>query len=139
MSVRQTVRDYYEALRRGEPLSPYFAERPDVVKVGVFSRLVGGDAVAEGLREQGRTTDDWRVDSRDLRVTERDSYARFTDRVDLSWTDTAADASYAFETRWSGVLEPHGDADPEWLFVDMHVSAPHDRTRPAGADRSGSV
>ncbi|WP_380677567.1 nuclear transport factor 2 family protein [Salinigranum sp. GCM10025319] len=129
MSVRETVRDYYEALRRGEPLYPYFAERPDVVKVGVFSRLVGGDAVAEGLREQSRTTDDWTVDSRDLRVTERDDHTRFTDVVDLAWVDTADGASYAFETRWSGVLEPRGDGDErEWVFVDMHVSAPHDRS-----------
>lgn len=128
MSVQETVRDYYEALRRGEPLYPYFAERPDVVKIGVFSRLVGGDAVAEGLREQSRTTDEWTVVSHDLRVTEREGYGRFTDRIDLGWRRTDTDAAYRFETRWSGVLEPRGDgADREWIFVDMHVSAPHDR------------
>ena len=138
MSARETVLDYYEALRRGEPLDPYFAERPDVVKVGVFSRRVGHDAVAEGLREQGRTTDDWTVDSHDLRVQETDAYARFTDRVDLAWRDTADGASYAFETRWSGVLDPreakHG---VEWRFLDIHVSAPHDRERQID-DTSGS-
>jgi hypothetical protein len=128
MSVRDTVLDYYEALRRGEPLYPYFAERPDLVKVGVFSRLVGADAVSEGLREQTRTTDDWTVDSHDLSVTERADHGWFTDRVDLAWTDVANDATYAFETRWSGVLTPRGEgADREWLFVDMHVSAPRDR------------
>jgi hypothetical protein len=132
MSVRETVVDYYEALRRGEPLAPYFTERSDVVKVGVFSRRVGYDAVAEGLREQGRTTDDWTVDSHDLRVTERDEFGWFTDRVDLAWRDADGDASYAFETRWSGVLEPRGEAEiggdeREWTFVGMHVSAPRDR------------
>jgi hypothetical protein len=133
MSVRETVVDYYEALRRGEPLYPYFAERPDVVKVGVFSRLVGGDAVAEGLREQSRTTDDWTVASHDLRTTERDGHGWFTDRVDLAWEDTVDDASYAFETRWSGVLEPRGEgATREWVFVGMHVSAPHDRSSAEG-------
>jgi hypothetical protein len=139
MSARETVLDYYEALRRGEPLDPYFAERPDVVKVGVFSRRVGYDAVAEGLREQGRTTDDWTVDSHDLRVRETATYARFADRVDLSWRDTVDDASYAFETRWSGVLDPqearHG---VEWRFLDMHVSAPHARARQTDDSRGSS-
>jgi hypothetical protein len=133
MSVRETVLDYYEALRRGEPLSPYFVERSDVVKVGVFSRSVGYDAVAEGLREQGRTTDDWTVESRDLRVRAGEAgggdaaAAWFTDLVDLSWRDTRRGASYDFETRWSGVLEPRGDGDArEWAFAGMHVSAPRD-------------
>lgn len=130
MSARETVLDYYEALRRGEPLAPYFAERSDVVKVGVFSRTVGFDDVAEALREQTRTTADWTVESRDLRVTTSptDESAWFTDRVDLSWRDTSREVSYAFETRWSGVLEPRGEGDAhEWVFATMHVSAPHQR------------
>ena len=84
MDAEATVRDYYEALRRGEPLPPYFLERADVVKVGVGERLVGSDAVAEGLREQSRTTESWTVDSRDLRVRETDDVAWFTDRVALA-------------------------------------------------------
>jgi hypothetical protein len=125
MNAEATVEDYYEALRRGEPLYPYFAERPDVVKVGVGERLVGYDAVAEGLREQTRTTTDWTVESGDLRVTERDGYAWFSDVVSLSWTDCAADRASAFETRWSGTLERRaGEDETEWLFVGMHVSAP---------------
>jgi hypothetical protein len=131
MSARETVLDYYEALRRGEPLAPYFAERSDTVKIGVFSRTVGFDAVAESLREQTRTTDDWTVESRDLRVasSETDEAAWFTDTVDLSWddtSDTSRAASFAYETRWSGVLEPRGDGGArEWVFATMHVSAPH--------------
>ena len=142
-SAEATVRDYSEALRRGEPLYPYFAERTDLVKVGVGERLVGYDAVAEGLREQTRTTDDWTVDSDDLRVTAADDHAWFSDRVALAWTDTDADRTLAFETRWSGTLARRraldGDAggsedgdgdervDDEWLFVGMHVSAPRRR------------
>lgn len=127
MSARETVLDYYEALRRGEPLAPYFAERPDVVKVGVFSRAVGYDAVAESLREQSRTTDDWTVDSNDLRLREADDAAWFADHVRLAWQDTARETSYEFTTRWSGVLEPRGVGDArEWVFGGMHVSAPHD-------------
>ncbi|AUV82180.1 hypothetical protein C2R22_11410 [Salinigranum rubrum] len=128
MSARETVLDYYEALRRGEPLEAYFAERPDVVKVGVFSRTVGFDAIAEALREQTRTTEAWTVESQDLRVEEPqgDEPGWFTDRVDLAWRDTERETSYAFETRWSGVLEPRGDGDArEWVFATMHVSAPH--------------
>jgi hypothetical protein len=121
MNAERTVREYYEALRRGEPLSDYFAERQDVVKVGVGERLVGYDAVAEGLREQTRTTTDWTVESRALRVTEDDGCAYFSDVVSLSWTDREADTEYAFSTRWSGTLTREGE---EWRFVGMHVSAP---------------
>jgi len=127
MNAAATIREYYEALRRGEPLYPYFAERPDVVKFGVGERLVGYDAVAEGLREQTRTTEDWTVESQDLRVTERDGYAYFSDSVFMSWTDREADHEYAFPTRWSGTMERRGvdDSEAEWLFVGMHVSTPH--------------
>jgi len=129
MNAADTIREYYEALRRGEPLYPYFAERPDVVKFGVGERLVGYDAVAEGLREQTRTTDDWTVESQDLRVTERDGYAYFSDTVFLSWLDREADHEYALSTRWSGAMERRAvgedDEEAEWLFVGMHVSTPY--------------
>ncbi|WP_435175217.1 nuclear transport factor 2 family protein [Halorussus sp. AFM4] len=109
MDPTETVEEYYGALRRGDPLAPYFAGREDVVKFGVRERLAGGEAVAEGLREQTRTTDDWRVESRDLRVTARDSVAWFTDDVGLAWTDAGGDRR-SFDTRWSGVLErPDGE------------------------------
>jgi hypothetical protein len=130
-TAEATLRDYYEALRRGEPLYPYFAERADVIKVGVGERLVGYDDVAEGLREQTRTTDDWTVESRDARVTERDDCAWFSDRVRMAWTDVETGNDYDFDTRWSGTLvrrraleERHTESDDEWLFVGMHVSAP---------------
>ncbi len=123
MGAEETIREYYEALRRGEPLYPYFAERDDATKFGVGERLVGYDAIAEGLREQSRTTDDWTVESSALRVVERDDVARFTDDVALSWTDVEADERRSFDTRWSGTLERH---DGEWLFTSMHVSAPHE-------------
>jgi hypothetical protein len=119
MSAEAIVRDYYEALRRGEPLSPYFAERPDVVKFGVGERLDGYDAIAEGLREQARITDDWTVESHALAVTERDGWGWFSDEVRLAWTQRGTD--YDFETRWSGTLDRRDD---EWLFVGLHVSAP---------------
>jgi hypothetical protein len=119
MSAEAMVRDYYEALRRGEPLSPYFAERPDVVKFGIGERLDGYDEIAEGLREQSRVTDDWTVESRALRVTERDGWGWFSDEVHMAWR--GREAHHDFETRWSGPLERDGD---DWLFVGMHVSAP---------------
>ena len=123
MSARETVLDYYEALRRGEPLAPFFATGPDVVKVGVFSRRTGGDHVADGLREQTQKTTDWTVDSHDLVVRAYDRYAWFTDRIDMAWVDST-EGRYDFETRWSGVLEPNNE---QWQFVEMHVSAPHPR------------
>jgi hypothetical protein len=127
MDAAATVRDYYEALRRGEPLYPYFVEGPNVVKVGVGERLVGYDAVAEGLREQSRRTDDWTVESRDLRVRERPSHAVFADAVRLEWRDVVAERTHAFDTRWSGTLEPRDDdGERSWLFAGMHVSAPRE-------------
>ncbi|MFC6726001.1 nuclear transport factor 2 family protein [Halobium palmae] len=89
-SAESTVRDYYEVLRRGEPLYPYFAERDDVVKFGIGERLTGYDEVAEGLREQSRTTEDWTVDSRRLVVVERDDCAWFSDDVGMAWRDVEA-------------------------------------------------
>ncbi|WP_137285140.1 hypothetical protein [Halorussus salinisoli] len=73
MNPTETVEDYYEALRRSDPLSPFFAERDDVVKFGISERLGGYESVAEGLREQTRATEDWQVESRALEVVERGS------------------------------------------------------------------
>jgi hypothetical protein len=121
MNARETVLDYYEALRRGEPLYPYFLDRPDVVKFGVTERLVGFEAIREGLRRQTATTEDWTVESSSLCVVDRDAHARFTDEVRLAWTDHEDERRRDFGTRWSGVLEPD---DGEWRFAGMHVSTP---------------
>jgi hypothetical protein len=121
MNAEETIRAYYERLRRGEPLHPYFAERPDVVKFGVGERLVGYDAIEEGLRTQTRTTENWTVESRALRVIEDDDHAHFSDSVRMRWTDTPRDHEYDLSTRWSGSLE----RSDEWLFVGMHVSTPY--------------
>lgn len=126
-TARATVRAYYDALRSGDPLGPFFADDEDVVKVGISERLVGGEDVAAGLREQTETTRAWTVESRDLRVTERDDHAWFSDVVFLAWTGTDPAIRYEFETRWSGALERRDAdealaADGGWRFVGMHVS-----------------
>mgnify|MGYP000327284327 CR=1 FL=1 len=131
----QTVRNYYAALRAGDPLAPFFVERDDVLKVGISERLVGYDAVSAGLHEQTERTADWTVESRELRVRERGPVAWFSDAVDLAWTDTQRGVRFAFDTRWSGTLERHdgGNRDTDeraaqsaddWRFAGMHVSAP---------------
>lgn len=119
MSARETVRAYYAALRAGEPLAPFFAEREDLVKVGITERLEGYEAVAAGLGEQTATTEAWTVDSRDLRVAERAGTAWFADEVGMAWTEDGTRREY--DSRWSGTLLEDG----EWQFVGMHVSAPH--------------
>ncbi|WP_129116462.1 nuclear transport factor 2 family protein [Halegenticoccus tardaugens] len=119
MNARTTVREYYESLRRGEPLYPYFLDHPDAVKFGVGELLSGYDEIEAGLREQTRTTTDWTVESRDLRVREADGHAWFGDDVRMAWRDAEADRSYDFDTRWSGGLE---SGDDGWRFVGMHVS-----------------
>jgi hypothetical protein len=123
MDARETVEAYYESLRSGEPLGSYFGapgDGADPVKVGISERLVGRDAIRDGLREQTETTTDWAVESRDLRVTERTDVAWFSDAVLLSWTDTRRERRVEFDTRWSGTLERRD----RWRFVGMHVSAP---------------
>lgn len=145
MTPEETIRAYYDALRAGEPLAPFFAERSDLVKFGISERLEGFEAVSSGLREQTRTTADWTVESRRLRVGRRGSVAWFSDEVAMAWTDTEAGERRSFETRWSGTMERRrgggdgrhdpagadGDADgadgvERWCFVGMHVSAPRD-------------
>jgi hypothetical protein len=112
MSAGDRVRAYYDALRGGEPLAPFFAPVDGAVKVGISERLVGGEAVADGLADQTERTTDWSVDSRDLRVTEREGHAWFGDRVSLAWTDTERRIRYEFDTRWSGTLEPREAPGP---------------------------
>jgi hypothetical protein len=117
-----TVRAYYQALRNGDPLGPFFAAEPAVLKVGISERLVGHDTVVDGLADQTETTTDWTVESRDLTVTERDGWAWYHDDVNLSWTDTESGAEHDFETRWSGTLQ-NGES---WQFVTLHVSTPEE-------------
>ena len=123
MDARATIRAYYDALREGEPLGPFFAaERPGddaVVKFGISERLVGAERIHEGLAEQTESTADWAVESESLRVTEREEHAWFSDRVQMGWRDTEKGIHYEFDTRWSGTLERRGD---KWRFVGMHVS-----------------
>ncbi len=119
MNAEARIEEYYRALEAGDPLGPFFADDDAVVKFGISERLVGGDAVRQGLREQTERTTDWTVDSRGLRVTDRGCHAWFSDDVRLSWRDVEAGVRHAFETRWSGTLEARDD---DGVFVGMHVS-----------------
>ena len=101
MNAEATVREYYEALRNGEPLHPYFFESDRTVKFGVGERLTGYEAVAEGLREQIATTDGWEVRSSRLLVEERDDAGWFSDDVFMGWNDTEAGVRYEFDHRVS--------------------------------------
>jgi hypothetical protein len=117
------VKSYYDALRAGDPIAPFFADDPATVKFGISETLRGSEAVAEGLCEQTARTADWQVGSRDLVVGERGGWAWFADEVFMAWTDTEKRVRYEFETRWSGTLERH---DGGWRFVAMHVSTASD-------------
>lgn len=121
-NATDTIREYYAALRAGEPLAPFFGSDERLVKVGISERLAGYEAVADGLREQTATTEDWTVRSRALQVTERDCHAWFADVVEMAWTEPDPGTRHRFETRWSGTLEDREG----WVFVGMHVSAPHE-------------
>lgn len=139
MSAEDAVRDYYDALRGGEALVPFFVDDESTVKFGISESLFGGDEVGDALREQTSTTDDWTVESHRLTVEERDDLAWFADEVTLEWTvrgdgDREGDR-HRFETRWSGTLTREGreqgqdrgrNRNPEWLFHSMHVSAPQE-------------
>lgn len=127
MDAEPRIRSYYDALEAEDPLGPFFASDDTVVKFGISEALAGGTAVARGLREQTERTTEWSVDSRALRVTERDRCAWFSDEVDLAWRDVTTGDRHAFETRWSGTLERRTDdgrpaSDETLVFVGMHVS-----------------
>jgi hypothetical protein len=123
MDARATVVEYYDALRAGESLGPYFADERDgddpYVKFGISERLVGSTEIRRGLQEQTATTTDWAVTSHALSVCEHNGVAWFSDDVSMAWTDTDAGVRYEFDTRWSGTLRA---ADGGWTFVGMHVS-----------------
>jgi len=119
MSIEDTVRAYYDALRRGEALAPFFLESPDVVKFGLSERLHGYEAVAEGLREQTETTEGWTVESGNLVVGERPECGWFSDDVSMAWTALDRNVRFEFETRWSGTLVR---VEEGWRFAGMHVS-----------------
>lgn len=118
----ETIRAYYEALRNGDPLAPYFAETTAGRKFGISENLTGHPAIRDGLRQQTEETTEWRIRSHDLSVVDRECHAWFSDIVEMAWTNTESDDQYEFSTRWSGMLE----YDAEWRFVGMHVSAPHE-------------
>lgn len=125
MPFEERIREYYAALRAGDPLGAFFADENSVVKFGISDRLAGGSAIEEGLREQTERTTDWVVDSENLTVYDGGEFAAFSDDVRLAWTDTVEDERYEFDTRWSGTLERRasGSSGPETpLFVGMHVS-----------------
>ena len=121
MDARATVHDYYDSLRNGAPLDTFFADDKTaddpIVKFGISERLVGSDRVQQGLRDQTASTSDWTVVSTQLRVTQRDSVAWFSDSVELAWDEGGE--RHEFDTRWSGTLELR---DGDWSFVGMHVS-----------------
>ena len=149
MDPRDTITDYYRALRDEDPLGPYFADETaaddQYVKFGLSERLEGAGAIRDGLRYQSETTEDWSIESHALRVSDRETTAWFSDRVTMSWTDTGDGSRLSFETRWSGTLERRdspGDVDGDgtaddthdadggpspWQFVGMHVSTATDR------------
>ncbi|ERG87993.1 MAG: hypothetical protein J07HX5_00134 [halophilic archaeon J07HX5] len=113
MNADETIAAYYDALRAGEPLGPYFAEgQPDddaLVKYGLSERLVGDTEIRAGLRRQTETTTDWAVTSHALQVCSRDTHGWFSDTVSMAWTDIETAIRYEFETRWSGTLAQTAD------------------------------
>lgn len=130
-TAEAVVEDYYDALRRGDPLERYFLEDDATAKFGISESLFGYDAVADALTDQTETTTDWTVESHRLEATEHDECAAFTDEVTMAWTDLEAETDRRFETRWSGALVRRDALDedsravaegPTWLFRTMHVS-----------------
>ncbi|PGF16819.1 hypothetical protein CP556_12295 [Natrinema sp. CBA1119] len=124
------VREYYDALRHGDPLAPYFADDERTVKFGIGESLFGGSEIAAALEEQTETTDEWTVESHNLLVTERDGVATVADEVTMAWTKTTTGERFRFDSRWSGALverdSDDGSSASDWRFVAMHVSAPRE-------------
>ncbi|OAQ54769.1 hypothetical protein HTG_04175 [Natrinema mahii] len=126
-SPETVVRDYYDALRNGDPLEPYFLADESTVKFGISESLFGGGAVAAALAEQTKTTTDWTIESHNPVVDRREGVATYADEVTMAWTDTESGDRHRFDSRWSGTLVPADDSSgPDWRFALMHVSAPHE-------------
>lgn len=123
MAVDARIRAYYEALRAGDPLGPFFADDPSLVKFGISERLTGYEAIITGLEEQTETTSNWTVDSQELLVGTTENVGWFSDSVRLEWTNVDSGKRFEFDSRWSGTLRRRNGT---WLFVGMHVSAPHE-------------
>lgn len=124
MSLEDRIRTYYQALIDEEPLEEYFVTDPKPVKFGITESLHGYHEIAEGLREQTRTTSDWDVESHRLQAEEAGDVGWFSDHVTMQWTDEERDERIEWETRWSGTMLR---MDEDWLFVRMHVSAVPER------------
>lgn len=123
MDATGTIEAYYDALRAGDPLYPFFAAEA-LVKFGIGERLTGYEEIEAGLRSQTETTTEWTVESRNLQVAERAQSAWFADDVRMAWLDTVGETRHDHETRWSGTLRrEEGGA---WRFVGMHVSTQSD-------------
>ena len=125
MDAEATVRAYYDALRGGEPLYPFFARAETTVKFGIGERLTGYEEVRSGLETQTTGTEAWVVHSDRLVVEASDDHAWFADDVFMAWTDLDRDHRHEFDTRWSGTLQRRADdADlgTDWRFLGMHVS-----------------
>jgi hypothetical protein len=138
MDAEATVRAYYDALRDGKRLYPFFAREPSTVKFGIGERLTGYSEIEAGLREQTATTDDWTVDSDRLVVTERGDHAYFSDDVFMAWDDRETEVRHEYDTRWSGTLERRDDEaglGTDWRFVGMHVSTTPEPSRREGKPR----
>ncbi|SDR16882.1 nuclear transport factor 2 family protein [Natronobacterium texcoconense] len=125
-AAETVVREYYETLRRNDPLEPYFLEDESTVKFGISESAFGYDEVETALRSQQETTREWTVESENLQVSEHESFATFADEVRMAWTTDGGDEK-SFDTRWSGTLVPaENDEMPAWLFASMHVSTAHE-------------
>ncbi|WP_226038986.1 nuclear transport factor 2 family protein [Natrinema sp. DC36] len=129
VSAEAVVREYYDALRGGDPLAPYFVDDERTVKFGIGESLFGGSEIAAALEEQTETTDEWTVESHNLVVTERDGFATVADEVTMAWTKTMTGERFRFDSRWSATLIERDSDDSsaiDWRFVSMHVSAPRE-------------
>jgi hypothetical protein len=125
MDAEATVRAYYDSLRDGEPLYPFFGRDETTVKFGIGERLTGYDEVRAGLEAQTASSEAWVVDSERLLVEQTADHAWFADDVYMAWTDVDRDRRREFDTRWSGTLQrlsDDADLGTDWRFVGMHVS-----------------
>ncbi|MGM0604932.1 MAG: nuclear transport factor 2 family protein [Halobacteriota archaeon] len=137
MTATSTIEAYYDALRCGEPLTPFFLEAPSTVHIDVGETLVGYANVADTLATQTDRTSEWTLDTAGPSVTERDSFAWFHDEVTLGWVDERTHTDHQYETRWTGTLE-YRDRNNGWRFVSLHVSVPVE-SKPASSDLFGDL
>ena len=121
MTAAETVHEYFDALvaEDGDRLTALMARAPHFTKIGTDEGewVEGCDRIAEYFAGGAASTEGLRIDTRRLRIEEREGVAWF--RALQAWRLTWSGRDETLQMRLTGVLER---VDGAWRFVQIHAS-----------------